>query len=131
MDPGTSTAVTDGVRVTVRTRFLDEQSSPIGRRFVFSYTITISNEGERPVQLISRHWLITDGEGDVQEVKGDGVVGMQPLIEPGKGFEYTSGCVLETPQGTMHGTYQMVHVDGTRFDAQIAPFLLAVPNSLN
>ena len=119
------------IRVQVATRFLDEQSHPTQNRFVFSYTVTIRNRGETPAKLLSRHWIITDGNGKVQEVRGDGVVGQQPNLQPGESFEYTSGCVLETPHGTMHGTYQMVRADGERFDAEIAPFLLAVPNSLN
>ncbi len=131
MSPGTSLAVTDGVRVAVEARYLEDQSLPLARRYVFAYTIRISNEGPRTVKLISRHWIITDADGEVQEVKGDGVVGVQPTLAPGKSFEYTSGCVLETPHGTMHGTYQMVTDGGDRFEAEIAPFLLALPNSLN
>jgi ApaG protein len=131
MDTAISTAVTKGVKVEVATRYIEDQSSPMARRFVFAYTIRITNEGPKTVHLISRHWVITDAEGEVEEVKGDGVVGVQPTLEPSRSFEYTSGCVLETPQGTMHGTYQMTREGGERFDAEIAPFLLAVPNSLN
>ena len=101
------------------------------KQFVFAYTVTIANEGREPAQLRTRHWIITDGTGHIQEVKGDGVVGKQPSLSPGERFEYTSGCVLETPHGTMHGTYQMVRPSGEEFDAEIAPFLLAVPHSLN
>jgi ApaG protein len=124
-----SNAVTKGIRVAVRTSYLEERSGP--GQFAFAYTIRISNEGDATAQLLTRHWIITNAEGEVQEVKGDGVVGMQPVLTPGESFEYTSGCVLTTPQGTMQGTYQMTREDGTRFDAEIAPFLLAVPNSLN
>lgn len=127
----TSTAVTQGIRVVVRTHYLEERSSPAAAQYAFAYTIRISNEGEKTAQLMTRHWIITNAEGQVQEVKGDGVVGMQPVLSAGESFEYTSGCVLTTPQGTMQGTYQMVREDGGKFDAEIAPFLLAVPNSLN
>ena len=127
----TSSAITEGIEVTVKSRYLPEQSAPDQHRFVFAYTIAIANKGDRPAQLRTRHWIITDGRGGVEEVRGDGVVGQQPNLQPGESFEYTSGCVLETPHGTMHGTYQMVRADGERFDAEIAPFLLAVPNSLN
>ncbi|MCC6808944.1 MAG: Co2+/Mg2+ efflux protein ApaG [Deltaproteobacteria bacterium] len=126
-----SQAVTEGIRVVVRTHYLEERSAPAASQYAFAYTIRISNEGKQTAQLVTRHWLITNAEGQVQEVKGDGVVGVQPVLTPGESFEYTSGCVLATPQGTMQGTYQMVREDGTRFDAEIAPFLLAVPNSLN
>lgn len=126
-----SNAVTQGIRVAVRTHYLEERSQPAAAQYAFAYTIRISNEGTKTAQLVTRHWIITNAEGQVQEVKGDGVVGMQPVLTPGESFEYTSGCVLTTPQGTMQGTYQMVREDGTKFDAEIAPFLLAVPNSLN
>jgi ApaG protein len=126
-----SEAVTKGIRVTVRAQFVPERSSVRSRQFVFAYTVRIANDGTAPAQLVTRHWIITDGNGKVQEVRGDGVVGQQPSLAPGEAFEYTSGCVLETPHGTMRGTYQMVRPDGERFDAEIAPFLLAMPNSLN
>ena len=126
-----TTADANRIRVDVSTNYVEDQSNPGEGRFVFSYTITIRNEGTKPARLVTRHWLITDANGKVQEVRGDGVVGQQPNLQPGESFEYTSGCVLETPHGTMHGTYQMVRPDGERFDAEIAPFLLAVPNSLN
>jgi ApaG protein len=126
-----SEAVTKGIRVQVRTNYLKDRSSPATRQFVFAYTILISNEGTETAQLKTRHWTITDGNGHVQEVRGDGVVGKQPTLRAGESFEYTSGCVLETPHGTMRGTYQMVRPDGEEFDAEIAPFLLVVPNSLN
>lgn len=126
-----SSAITNGIRVHVSSEYIPAQSSPMARRYVFAYTIRISNEGSEPAQLKSRHWIITDGTGKVEEVRGPGVVGEQPFLEPGEGFEYTSGCVLETPRGTMHGTYRMERPDGTEFDAMIAPFELALPYSLN
>jgi ApaG protein len=126
-----SEAATKGIRVQVESRYLPDRSSPGTRQFVFAYTVTIGNDGEEPAQLMTRHWIITDGNGNVQEVRGDGVVGQQPRLDPGESYEYTSGCVLETPHGTMSGSYQMVRPSGERFDAEIAPFLLAVPNSLN
>ncbi len=126
-----STVVTRGIRVTVRAQYLPERSSPSGGQFAFAYTVRIANEGERTAQLQSRHWIITDGEGKIQEVRGEGVVGEKPVLKPGQAFEYTSWCMLETPHGSMHGTYQMVRDDGERFDAHIAPFTLARPFSLN
>ena len=115
------------IRIDVETAYLDEQSDPKERRYVFSYTITIRNEGSVPARLLTRHWVITDANGKVQEVRGDGVVGEQPHLKPGQGFRYSSGAVLETPVGAMQGTYQMVADDGQRFDAPIAPFRLAMP----
>jgi ApaG protein len=126
-----SQATTRGIRIIVESVYLADRSSPRSQQFAFAYMVRIINEGQKPAQLRTRHWIITDGHGKVQEVKGDGVVGKQPLLGPGEDFEYTSGCVLETPHGTMHGTYQMVRPDGEAFDAEIAPFLLAMPNSLN
>jgi ApaG protein len=126
-----STALTDGIRVTVRSAYVPDQSAPLSRRFVFAYTIRIQNEGAEPAQLRTRHWIITDGAGKVQEVRGPGVVGHQPLLRQGEHFEYTSACVLETPRGEMRGTYQMHRESGQVFDALIAPFLLALPHSLN
>jgi len=126
-----SAAVTRSVRVSVKTEYLATQSAPRDKRYVFSYTIRIANEGTEAVQLRSRHWIITDGNSRVEEVKGPGVVGKQPVIKPGEHFEYTSGCVLETPRGTMRGTYQMVKQDGSPFDAEIAPFMLSLPHTLN
>ena len=119
------------IDIAVATRFLDDQSVPEDQRYVFSYTIRIHNSGEIPARLISRHWVITDANGKVQEVRGDGVVGEQPWLRPGEEFEYTSGAVLETALGTMHGSYQMVADDGTEFDAPIAPFTLSVPRTLH
>lgn len=128
--PAVSVAITNGVRVNVTTTYVPAQSSPTQRRYVFAYTIRIANEGAGTVQLRSRHWIITDGNGKVEEVRGPGVVGQQPILKPGEQFEYTSGCVLTTPRGTMHGTYQM-EADGGMFDAEIAQFQLAMPHSLN
>lgn len=125
----TSSAETDGIRVRVQSHYLADQSSPRNDRYVFAYTITISNESAQTAQLQTRHWIITDGRGTVEEVRGDGVVGEQPRLHPGQSFQYTSGCVLTTPIGTMHGTYRMWRDDGSYFDAVIAPFSLALPAS--
>jgi ApaG protein len=125
----TSSALTEGIRVRVQSLYLPDQSSPRDDRYVFAYTITISNESPRTAQLRTRHWIITDGRGTIEEVRGDGVVGEQPRLAPGQSFQYTSGCVLNTPIGTMHGTYRMWRDDGTYFDAVIAPFSLASPAS--
>jgi len=122
---------TRGVRIIVQPRYLPEQSDPDEDRYLFAYHVVIRNESEEPVQLISRHWVITNGEGRVEEVRGPGVVGYQPKLGPGQAFEYTSGCPLDTPVGTMHGSFLMAPVDGDNFDAQIDPFRLAVPGSLN
>jgi len=119
------------VDVSVTTRFLPEQSQPEQSRFAFSYSITIHNSGNLPAKLLSRHWLITNGDGQVQEVRGSGVVGQQPLIAPGETHSYTSGTVMSTRVGTMQGSYQMLATDGKKFDAVIAPFRLAVPGSLH
>jgi len=127
----TSNSITDGIKITVRAVYVPEQSSPRMHRYVFAYTVRIANEGTSPAQLKSRHWVITDGDGRVEEVRGPGVVGQQPLLNPGDQFEYTSGCVLTTPRGEMRGTYQMHRPDGAAFDAVIAPFALTLPYSLN
>jgi ApaG protein len=127
----TSTALTEGVRVTVRSTYVVDQSAPVARRYVFAYTVRIANEGLEPAQLRTRHWIIRDANGKIEEVRGPGVVGRQPYLRPGEHFEYTSGCVLQTPTGEMRGTYQMQRPDGRDFDAVIAPFLLALPHSLN
>ena len=119
------------VDVSVVTRFLPEQSQPEANRFAFAYTITVSNNGSVAAKLMSRHWLITDGNGKVEEVRGDGVVGEQPLIAPGQSHTYSSGAVLATKVGTMQGSYQMFAQDGKRFDAVIAPFRLAMPGALH
>jgi ApaG protein len=126
-----SQSTTGGIKVSVKAVYVPEQSSPRMRRYVFAYTVKISNEGEAPAQLRSRHWIITDGDGRIEEVKGPGVVGQQPFLNPGDHFEYTSGCVLTTPRGEMRGTYQMHRPDGSAFDAEIAPFALTLPYSLN
>lgn len=126
-----STAITDGIKVTVKSQYIPDQSSPRQKRYVFAYTVRIENEGQKPAQLRSRHWVITDGDGRVEEVRGPGVVGQQPLLGPGEHFEYTSGCVLETSRGTMQGTYQMHRPDGSAFDADIAVFALVMPQNLN
>ena len=120
-------ALTDGIRVRVQSVYLPDQSAPQDGRYVFAYTITISNESRATAQLRTRHWIITDGRGEVEEVKGDGVVGEQPRLSPGQSFQYTSGCVLKTPIGTMHGSYRFWRDDGSYFDATIAPFSLASP----
>ncbi|HJU38452.1 MAG TPA: Co2+/Mg2+ efflux protein ApaG [Tahibacter sp.] len=119
------------IEVSVATRFLDEQSRPADNRYVFAYTIRIRNLGEVSAQLLSRHWIITDGNGKVQEVTGDGVVGEQPLMRPGEDYEYTSGAVLETSVGTMRGSYRMVAGDGTLFEAAIPQFTLSIPRTLH
>ncbi|HEY6922945.1 MAG TPA: Co2+/Mg2+ efflux protein ApaG [Steroidobacteraceae bacterium] len=118
------------IRVDVETAYVDEQSDPNEHRFVFSYTITIRNEGAVPARLLTRHWIITDANGKVQEARGDGVVGEQPHLKPGQGFRYTSGAVIETPVGAMQGTYEMIDDAGQRFDAPIQPFRLAMPGIL-
>ncbi|HQX78044.1 MAG TPA: Co2+/Mg2+ efflux protein ApaG [Steroidobacteraceae bacterium] len=119
------------IRVEVETSYLDEQSDPHEHRYVFAYTITIRNDGPTPARLLTRHWVITDANGKVQEVRGDGVVGEQPYLEPGQGFRYSSGAVIETPVGAMQGSYQMVSDDGLAFDAPIPPFRLAIPGVLH
>ena len=119
------------IKVDVETNYVEDQSDPRERRYVFAYTITIRNEGHVPARLLTRHWIITDSNGKVQEVRGDGVVGEQPYLKPGQGFRYSSGAVLETPVGAMQGTYQMVGDDGQRFDAAIQPFRLAIPGLLH
>ena len=125
-----SNAVTDGIRITVQALYIPQQSAPESRRYMFAYTVVIANEGDAPAQLRTRHWVITDGNGRVEEVKGPGVVGKTPRLSPGESFRYTSGCILETPVGTMHGTYQMYRDDDdTGFDAVIAPFTLAAPRT--
>ena len=117
--------------IDVDTRFLDDQSAPEEDRYVFAYTIHIRNQGKVPARLLGRHWLITDGNGKVREVVGEGVVGEQPWLRPGEGFEYTSGAVLETDIGTMRGSYDMLADDGTRFAAPIPAFTLSIPRTLH
>jgi len=118
-------------QVDVETNYVEEQSDPTANRYVFSYTITIRNEGQLPAKLLARHWVITDAEGKVQEVQGAGVVGEQPHLKPGDGFRYTSGAILETPVGSMQGTYQMIADDGVEFIADIHPFTLSMPNTIH
>ena len=125
-----SEAVTRGIRVEVVARYSADHSRP-GNQWFFLYTVTISNEGEDTVQLVSRHWVITDGAGEVEEVEGPGVVGEQPVLEPGDSYQYTSGCPLPTPFGSMEGSYQMVTGSGGKFDAEIAPFLLREPAAIH
>ena len=119
------------LEISVATQFLDEQSDPDDDRYVFAYTIRIRNLGRLPAQLLDRHWVITDGNGKVEEVRGEGVVGEQPRLEPGEAFTYTSGAVLETAVGSMQGSYHMSGDDGTEFEAPIPPFTLAVPRTLH
>lgn len=119
------------VDVKAVSTYLAEQSYPEHNRYVFAYTVTINNSGEMPVRLMRRHWLITDANGKMQEVRGDGVVGEQPHLRPGDAFQYTSAAMLATPVGSMHGSYQMLADDGHEFDAPIPPFSLALPHSLH
>lgn len=126
-----SEAITEGIRVRVESSYSPERSRPQHNQWFFLYTVRISNEAQEPVQLISRHWIITDGLERVEEVRGPGVVGEQPVIAPGEAFEYTSGCPLPTPFGSMRGTYQMVWQNGGGFDAEVAPFSLIEPGAIH
>ena len=126
-----SDTTTNGIRVQVSSQFLPDRSSPKEEQYVFAYHITITNVGTDVAQLISRHWIITNADGETEEVQGPGVVGEQPLLKPGEHFEYTSFCHMKTNVGTMHGSYTMVTPDGEAFQARIAPFTLAVPFALN
>jgi ApaG protein len=126
-----SEAITRGIRVKVESEFVPERSDPQNGEFFFAYHVTIENRSDEPVQLVSRHWYITDGMGKEQEVRGPGVVGKQPRLRSGESFEYTSACPLSTQIGSMRGTYQMVTDGGDTFDAEIAPFTLAIPGALN
>jgi ApaG protein len=126
-----SSTLTRGILVTVRSEYIPERSSTHARQYAFAYKVNIANQGTVTAELKSRHWIITDSFGAVQEVRGEGVVGAQPVLRPGESFEYTSWCVIATPTGTMQGSYQMVTRDGDRFDAEIAPFALAQPQLLN
>ena len=119
------------ISINVNTAYLSEQSDPAAERYVFAYTVSIANTGTVAAQLISRHWIITDAENVTQEVKGLGVVGEQPLLQPGESFEYSSGTAMATPVGTMQGTYQMVAEDGIKFDAEIPKFTLSMPRVLH
>jgi ApaG protein len=127
----TSDALTRGIRIQVNTWYVQERSQPERGLWFFAYTVRIANLGAETAQLISRHWIITDSAGQTEEVRGPGVVGEQPVLDPGDTFEYTSGCPLRTPFGSMHGTYQMVTKSGETFDAEIAPFTLGEPHSIN
>ncbi|HXU83122.1 MAG TPA: Co2+/Mg2+ efflux protein ApaG [Polyangia bacterium] len=126
-----SEALTNGILVRVKSEYMADRSAPGAGRYAFAYTVQISNQGPETAQLRSRHWVITDATGEVQEVKGEGVVGAQPVLAPGETFEYTSWCVIATSTGAMRGSYQMVSARGKSFDAEVAEFRLAMPHSLN
>src|SRR5262245_28270858 len=126
-----STALTRGILVEVKSEYIPERSDPQNQFYFFAYHVKITNQGEETAQLVSRHWIITDANGTVEEVQGPGVVGEQPILEPGESFEYTSACPLKTPSGQMEGTYQMVLQDGKAFDAEIAAFRLAPAYTLH
>ncbi len=128
---GMSDAITRGVRVQVESEYVPERSEPQKRQFFFSYRVRIRNEGGTPVKLQSRHWIITDAFGQVEHVRGAGVVGEQPRLGPGDAFEYTSACPMKTPHGAMQGSYQMISEDGEVFDVEIAPFSLSIPGTSN
>ena len=119
------------IDIKVLPAYIADQSDPVNNHFVFSYTVTIRNNGSKPARLLTRHWVITYGDGLVQEVKGDGVIGEQPYLQPGEDFQYTSGTFMSTPFGTMHGSYQMISDSGEKFDAEIPTFQLTVPNALH
>ena len=127
----TSDQTTEGIRIQVRSEYVPSRSSPATRQYFFAYHITITNVGDRPARLTSRHWLITNAEGKRQEVRGPGVVGQTPRLEPGQRFEYTSACPLDTPVGSMSGSFQMVRDDGTGFEARVGTFTLAPPHGIN
>lgn len=131
MHASKSEAVTNDVRVEVESQYASQHSQPFQSHWVFHYTVRISNESDETVQLLSRHWIITEATGHVEEVKGPGVVGEKPVLAPGESFQYTSGCHLKTSSGIMHGTYQMVTEDGDHFDAEIAPFALHEPYTIH
>ncbi|MGB0955097.1 MAG: Co2+/Mg2+ efflux protein ApaG [Panacagrimonas sp.] len=127
-----SNTLTNGIRVIAQPQYVPAQSEPSQGRYLFAYQITISNEGAATVQLLSRYWAITNGEGRLEEVRGPGVVGQQPVLKPGESFQYTSACPLDTPVGTMHGAFNMVvQQTGENFSVDISPFRLAVPSALN
>ena len=126
-----SEAITNGIRVHVQSEYAADKSRPAQHEWFFLYTVRISNEGRDVVQLVTRHWIVTDATGQVEEVRGPGVVGQQPILRPGESFEYTSGCPLKTPFGVMEGTYQMVPQNGDPFDAKIAPFTLSEPYTVH
>ncbi len=119
------------VTVAAQAFFLEEQSNPDRDRYVFAYTVQVQNQGNIAAKLLSRHWIITDANGKVEEIRGEGVVGEQPYLQPGEGFQYTSGAILETAVGSMKGSYQMLADDGVTFDAEIPPFVLSIPRTLH
>ena len=119
------------ISVEVEPAYIEEQSNPDREQYVFSYTVTIINDGKMPARLLTRHWVITDADGEIQEVKGDGVVGEQPYLKPGEGFQYTSGTLMKTPVGSMQGSYQMRADDGNEFDAPIPEFYLVAPKTMH
>jgi len=123
--------INSSIQVDVETNYIAEQSDPDNDRYIFSYTVTIHNTGPVPAKLLTRHWLITDANGNTQEVRGEGVVGEQPYLAPNEGFRYTSGTVLATPVGSMRGSYQLIDDKGTHFDAPIPAFTLSVPRMIN
>ena len=125
------TTMSQQINVDVDTLYIESESSPVNSQYVFAYTITITNTGTEAAKLVTRHWVITDANGHVEEVRGDGVVGEQPHLKPGEGFQYTSGAVLKTPIGTMSGSYQMVTDGGNNFDAEIPEFILSSPRTLH
>ena len=127
----TSEAVTNNVRVEVESQYAPERSQPLQNEWFFHYTVRITNEGDETVQLLSRHWVITDASGETQDVRGPGVVGEQPVLAPGESFQYRSGCPLKTSTGVMRGTYQMVTEEGDHFDVEIAPFALHEPYTVH
>jgi ApaG protein len=126
-----SEAVTGGIRVRVQAEYSPAHSRPHENRWFFLYSVSIANESDRTVQLVTRHWQITDATGHVEEVRGPGVVGQQPVLEPGQSFEYTSGCPLASPYGSMRGSFQMITADGSQFDAEIAAFELSAPYTVH
>lgn len=130
-DMFTSEALTRGIRVHVASEYAADRSQPCKNQWFFLYTVTITNEGMDTIQLLTRHWVITDGKGHIEEVRGPGVVGKQPTLRPGQSFEYTSGCELGTPFGVMEGSYQMISDTGERFDVKIAPFTLSEPYTVH
>ncbi len=119
------------INIEILPTYIAEQSDPYNDHYVFSYTVTIRNEGKKPARLLTRHWVITDGDGQVQEVRGEGVIGKQPHLAPGENFKYTSGTFMNTPVGTVRGSYQMITDSGETFEADIPSFTLAVPNTLH
>lgn len=123
--------MSQNINVDVDTLYIESESSPANSQYVFAYTITITNDGTEAAKLMTRHWVITDANGHVEEVHGDGVVGEQPYLKPGEGFQYTSGAVLKTPVGTMSGSYKMVTDNGSNFDAEIPEFILSSPRTLH